>query len=988
MKPPRPIRSLPSPRSILALPGQILGALAPGLGNRASPASAPDITFSREYAHALTEQARIAATPQAVMDAVTDLARFSERFTLHASWRTPPPTSLTTGTVLAQTLRVLGTPIRMDWHITSINPRTLVLEGSGPLGTQAGIGVSVTGAPSDTATLTITSGFHSDSLKGPMGSLVARALNNATKDSLARFQAMLTHGGDAPALAERPAPAIPAERPGPIRHDASGTLLDPWTPIIIGIGEITHRPDESGPRSPLELATAAAREALADAGLDDLPDTPRTRISAVPSTSWAYGPHHASLIATALGAPGADLAQSAPLGGDGPLRLTNAAATAIARGELDPALTIGAEAFATLAEHGPQDWDADHQSPFAPLLLGSDKEGNNAAEEAVGLLAPAPMYALMDSALRASLQLDPLEHTTREARLWSRFSDIAATNPAAWLPEPHTAEQISTPTARNRPVATPYTKLMTANPAVDQGGAILLCSAHAAEQAGIPQDRWVFPHAGAHATEEWFVSARDDLATIPAIKRIGDALRDHIGIEPAKADHIDLYSCFPYAVIAAARELDLDPADPARPLTCTGGLTFAGGPLNNYATHGLAGVVRAARREPGSIGLSTALGWYATKHAATVVSTTPPATPFADIDAAARWSRPPARPATAEQDGTSIIEAWTVTHGSDGTPDAVILSSLDSNGTRILTRSADPAVIGRALAEDLIGMDLIRDGEQATISTENGAGFARVAEHARGTRVTPALLREWNGPVCTLTLNRPRTRNAIDLALALALEQALDDAEADPQTQVVILTGSAGDFSTGMDLRAAARGEFPVAPRRGLLGIAALPPALPTIAAVEGNALAGGFEVALACDMIVAARDARFGLPEPSRGLVAAAGGVLRLAQRMPRASALEFTLTGGEIPADRLHQLGIVNRLTKPGQALREARELAGQIAANAPLSLALTRRIVDESAGWPADEAFERQSDIASEATFSDDAQEGMAAFDERREPRWTGR
>ena len=267
-----------------------------------------------------------------------------------------------------------------------------------------------------------------------------------------------------------------------------------------------------------------------------------------------------------------------------------------------------------------------------------------------------------------------------------------------------------------------------------------------------------------------------------------------------------------------------------------------------------------------------------------------------------------------------------------------------------------------------------------------GSGVG-AAEHARATRATPALLRDWDGPVCILTLNQPRARNAIDLDLALALEQALDDAEADPQTQVVILTGSAGDFSTGMDLRAAARGEFPVAPRRGLLGIAAQPPALPTIAAVEGHALAGGFEVALACDMIVAARDARFGLPEPSRGLVAAAGGVLRLAQRLPRASALEFTLTGREIPAERLHQLGIVNRLTKPGQALREARALAGQIAANAPLSLSLTRRIVDESSSWPADEAFERQSDIASEATFSDDAQEGMAAFDERREPRWSG-
>jgi enoyl-CoA hydratase len=190
-----------------------------------------------------------------------------------------------------------------------------------------------------------------------------------------------------------------------------------------------------------------------------------------------------------------------------------------------------------------------------------------------------------------------------------------------------------------------------------------------------------------------------------------------------------------------------------------------------------------------------------------------------------------------------------------------------------------------------------------------------------------------------------------------------------------------------MDLKGFLSGENAMAGGRGFGGIATRPPATPIIAAVEGYALAGGFELALACDLIVASEEARFGLPEVTRGLVAGAGGLLRLPRRIPYHLAMEVALTGGHFPASRLHQAGLINRLVPVGEALTEARSLAGLLARNAPLALATTKRIVVESADWPSDEAFDRQNAIVGPVFTSADAREGAAAFAEKRPPVWRG-
>ncbi len=252
----------------------------------------------------------------------------------------------------------------------------------------------------------------------------------------------------------------------------------------------------------------------------------------------------------------------------------------------------------------------------------------------------------------------------------------------------------------------------------------------------------------------------------------------------------------------------------------------------------------------------------------------------------------------------------------------------------------------------------------------------------------PLLLTEERDGVLVLTMNRPRARNAMTLALATELAAAIDRLDARPDLRVGVLTGAGGTFCAGMDLKGFARGELPIVPGRGFGGMVEKPPRTPLIAAVEGWALGGGFELALASDLVVAAETASFGLPEVTRGLVASAGGAVRLPRRIPYHRAMELLLTGRSMPAAEAAALGLVAAVTAEGDALDEALVLAGRIAANAPMAVTAVKQIVAESAGWPSDELFARQRPIVERVRGSDDAKEGARAFTERRPPRWTNR
>ncbi|GAA1746502.1 crotonase/enoyl-CoA hydratase family protein [Aeromicrobium alkaliterrae] len=239
-----------------------------------------------------------------------------------------------------------------------------------------------------------------------------------------------------------------------------------------------------------------------------------------------------------------------------------------------------------------------------------------------------------------------------------------------------------------------------------------------------------------------------------------------------------------------------------------------------------------------------------------------------------------------------------------------------------------------------------------------------------------------------IQINRPQARNAVTEAVARGIGAALDRLDSDADLRVGILTGAGGTFCAGMDLKAFVQGELPVIEGRGFAGIVERGSDKPLIAAVEGYALAGGFEIVLACDLVVAGRGARFGLPEVKRSLVAAGGGLLRLPSRIPYHRAMEISLLGEAVGAEQMEQWGLVNRLVEDGEALGAAAELAARIAANGPLSLVATKKIVAEGGSWPLEEAFARQAVLADPVSGSEDAREGAIAFAEKRPPVWKGR
>ncbi|MEV6344083.1 SRPBCC family protein [Actinoplanes sp. NPDC051851] len=676
-----------------------------------APAVPPAIEPPRRLAHPVVAVAEVPLPPTEVFAILAVPARMADWLVMHAAWPSAPPAVLTYGSAFRQRVRLMGTPTEVRWTVAGVEPsRAVWLDGTGPLGIEVGFYLSLT--PSGSGTIVrCDGGVQGGPTDGPLGPMVARNLADAIQKSLNRLagptpaSARTDPARTGPARAEpplapasaRPASARPVPsagpKPAPIRHLRSGAEIDPWAPVIVGAGQVTDRASEG---DPVSLAVRALREAGLSAEILKNADT----VGWVASVSWQYA-DAAALIAEAVGAAPAETVQTGLFGGDGPLRLVNDVAARIAAGEIGIALLCGAEAAATAAAAEragrPLDWPRQPDGIAPSRVLGADREPNNDVETAAGLIAPIYLYALIESAIRTATGLTAERHRERITRLWARFSEVAAENPYAWRPQARNAAELAAVSVTNRPVAWPYPKLLTADLRVDQGTGLILCSAAAAHDAGIPQDRWIFVHAGAHAEDEWFVTERADLATSPALRAIGETVLDHTGLSIGDIEHLDLYGCFPSAVQIAAAELGLPADDPERPLTVTGGLTFAGGPGNNYASHAVANLVSLLRATPDEYGLVTAVGWYLTKHAATILSARPPRSPFRDIDvpvvAATRTARLTAEP-------PDDVEAFTVTYRRDGEPEAAVLTALTPDGTRLVHRTTDRALIDRLLAGD------------------------------------------------------------------------------------------------------------------------------------------------------------------------------------------------------------------------------------------------------------------------------------------------
>jgi acetyl-CoA C-acetyltransferase len=300
--------------------------------------------------------------------------------------------------------------------------------------------------------------------------------------------------------------------------------------------------------------------------------------------------------------------------------------------------------------------------------------------------------------------------------LWARFNEVAVQNPHAWIRKPVAAEEISQPGPKNRMISWPYTKLMNSNNMVDQGAALILTSVEAATRLGIPKDRWVFPYAGTDAHDTYAISERAELHRSPAIRIGGARALELAGLGVDDMDYVDLYSCFPSAVQVAAAELGLPADDPARPLTVTGGLTFAGGPWSNYVAHSIATMAGLLTANPGRRGLITANGGYLTKHSFGVYGTEPPKSEFRWEDVQPAVDSEPTRTAVMEWDGVGTVEAWTTPFDRDGQPEKAFLSVRTPDERRTLALITDPSAAAATVHEDI-------GGAKVTVHADGSATF-------------------------------------------------------------------------------------------------------------------------------------------------------------------------------------------------------------------------------------------------------------------------
>ncbi|MEE6177409.1 acetyl-CoA acetyltransferase [Mycobacterium sp. 050134] len=478
--------------------------------------------------------------------------------------------------------------------------------------------------------------------------------------------------------------------------------VDPRTPVLIGCGQVNYR-DEIDPTvrsvEPVDLMVAAAREA-ADARVIEAVDS----IRVVNILSAQYR-DPGLLLGQRLGADGFSTLYS-PVGGNVPQSLVNQACLDIQGGRAGVVLLAGAETWRTrrgLRAHGAKlEWTAQDQSVPVAQVSGDDVPMAGDAEIRIGLDRPAYVYPLFEEALRIARGESIADHLDRIATLWARFNAVAVDNPHAWIRTPVTAAEIRQPGSRNRMISWPYTKLMNSNNMVDQGAALVLTSVEQATRLRVPPERWVFPHAGTDAHDTPSVAERDELHRSTAIRIAGARALELAGVGVDDVDYVDLYSCFPSAVQVAAAELGLSADDPARPLTVTGGLTFAGGPWNNYVMHSIATMAGLLAANPGRRGLITANGGYLTKHSFGVYATEPPAE-FRWEDMQPAVDREPTRKAVVEWAGVGTVESWTTPFDRAGEPEKAFLAVRTPDGARALAVIADPGAARATVSEDIGG---------------------------------------------------------------------------------------------------------------------------------------------------------------------------------------------------------------------------------------------------------------------------------------------
>ncbi len=493
--------------------------------------------------------------------------------------------------------------------------------------------------------------------------------------------------------------------------------MDGVTPVLIGAGQFSYRGDPGTSPSPTSLLKIAAERAAIDAGIgsaglakiDSLAvagftiDAPGSTRGAIPHSS-----NPPASLARDIGANPSWRVYS-HMGGDTPQKLINVLAERIVRGETELGLAVGCEFLGSALKRltkglGFDDWKEDLDLP-EPERIGDPRPGVTPYEARHGLNRPINIYPMFENALRARDRRSIADHQARLGQLFSPFTRVAAKNPEAWFSIERTAEDLVTVSDRNRMVGFPYPKLLNAIMEVDQSAGVIIASERKARELGVPEDKWVYLHGCADASDLWFPLDRQDFHSSPAMRLTGQKALEMAGVGLSDIDFIDLYSCFPVAVEIGAEELGLSLDDP-RGLTVTGGLPYAGGPGNNYAMHSIAVMMQKLRAKAGAYGLVTANGWYLTKQSTGVYSASKPKAPFRREDPGVLQRQIDALPhpvVIETPQGEARIETYTVVHRREG-PFMGIVIGRDADDRRFVAVTPnDPATLARLEQVEQVG---------------------------------------------------------------------------------------------------------------------------------------------------------------------------------------------------------------------------------------------------------------------------------------------
>lgn len=791
------------------------------------------------------------------------------------------------------------------------------------------------------------------------------------------------------------------------------SAVTPRTPIIIGVGQAAERIDDADYEglSPIDLAVKAARAAVDDTGVAaaaltaaiDVVACTRQFEDSVPGAPAPLGKSakYPLSVANRLGfKPKRAILEVA--GGQSPQHLATEFAREIHSGRADVVLLAGAEAISTIRHLARQDCRPDFSDdPADPNGVFEDRGfglfGLTTMEQAAHGLTTAPaQYALLENARRAARAEGRDQYLASMGALFAPLTKIAAKNPLSAAPEEHDAVELVAVTERNRMIAEPYPRLLVARDQVNQGAAVLLASVGAAQKLGIDESKWVFLHGQADLRERSLLD-RQDLGSAPsAVTAVRHALQG-AGLDIDDIQFFDFYSCFPIAVSNITDALGLSADDP-RGLTVTGGLPFFGGAGNNYSMHAIAEAVDRVRSRPGSYALVSANGGVMSKTSVGIYSTQPTELKSDDSAGLQRQIDALNSPEHVEHPaGWATVETYTIVYGRGGQKTAIVIGRLEDGGGRFLAQVApgdDELVSVLESADNPIGKRIYVTafgyGNRVTGSQEVAARLYP--------KVEPVLRAEYefvkvrrDGHLLEVSINRPDVRNCLHPPAHEELEGIFDAFFADRDLWVAIITGEgAKAFCAGNDLIHSASGKPMYIPLSGFGGLTGRRDMhKPVIAAVNGYAMGGGFEIALACHLVVADEAAKFALSEVKVGLFAGAGGLVRLPRAIPQKVANELILTGRRIGAEEARELGVVNRIAPEGQALAAARELAAEILNGSPTSVRLSLKVMAQTQGIPDTvDAVTAPNDVVDELMTSADAIEGMTAFAMKRPAAWKNR